>query len=252
MNRLETYTITTATFLLSLLPVSIALAQQSKFDTEIPNVKVMRASLHAATELTSKDKLTADEIRQIYFAEKQIGKCVWGVSARDTTYYSPQHVAAHNFYSDRDVTKQCLQYVQKYRNRFRVVSDGWKGDSNFMEPTQYWAKQGNSYYPSAGETREIEFDLEFNAFIRRFTIDEEAQGKTCQQYFEEHIEPNLEGYLDVMTKEELYQWPADCGRAREEFERGRATLLEKYRNAPFTKILKDIDPTMIVVIYSVC
>ena len=58
-------------------------------------------------------------------------------------------------------------------------------------------------YPNETEAREIEFDLEFNAFIRRFVIDEEAKGTTCEQYFREHIEPNLEGYLGVMTKEEL-------------------------------------------------
>lgn len=252
MNRLEAYTIAAVAFLLLLLPVSITLGQQSKFDTEIPNVEVVRTSLAVAASLMSKDKLTTDEIRQVYFAEKQIGKCVWGVSARDTAYYNPLYVAAHNFYSDSNVTKQCLLYVQKYRNRFRVVNDGWKGDSNFMEPTLYWMEQANNSYPNASGAKEIEFDLEFNAFIRRFTIDEEAKGTTCQQYFEEHIEPNLEVYLDVMTKEELCQWPADCERAREEFARGRAALLEKYRHAPFTKILQDIDPTMIVVIYSVC
>jgi len=252
MNRRQTCSYTTASFLLLLLPVFTTLAQQSKFDREIPNVEVVRTSLEVAANLMSKDKLTVDQIRQVYFAEEQIGKCVWGVSARDTAYYGSQYVAAHNFYSDLNVTKQCVLYVQKYRNRFRVVNDGWKGDSNFMEPTQYWEEQATNRYPNAAEAREIGFDLEFNAFIRRFVIDEEARGTTCEQYFREHIEPNLEVYLDVMTKEELYQWPADCERVREEFTRGRSQLLEKYRNAPFTKTLQDIDPSTIVVIYSVC
>lgn len=250
MNRLPIFAITTSSLLL--LSISVAFGQQSKFDQAIPAEEIVQSSLAVATKLASMDKLTADDIRQIYFAEKIIGRCVWGVSEKDSALGGSHHIAAHNYFTDSTVGEQCLLYIRNHRNRFKVVSDGWKGENNFWEPTRYWAEQVNKRYPNSTIAKEIEFDLEFNAFIRRFVIDEEAKGKTCEEYFKEHIEPNLDVYLDVMTKEELYQWPSDCNRVREEFTRGRLQLLEKYGNAPFTKILQDIDPTMIVVIYSIC
>ena len=252
MNRLKIITIVTTALLYLSLPISNAHGQQSMFDIEIPVEKVVRASLKTANRLTSKDGLTADEIRQIYFAEKQIGRCVWGVSERDSSLFGDQRIAAHNYYSDRKVTEQCLVYVQKNRGRFKIVGDGWKGENNFWEPTQYWAERAKKDHLNSVQALEIEFDLDFKIFIRRFYIDEEAKGKTCQQYHEEDVKNFLDAYLDVYTKEEIDQWPVECERVREEFIRGRSQLLERYRNAPFTKILQDIDPTTIVVMHSIC
>lgn len=251
MKRQQIYTIATA-FLIFFLLVSTMIAQQSKFDMDISSMEEVQASLETANRLASKDKLTMDEIHLIYFAEKQIGRCVWGVSERDSSLFGKQHIAAHNYYSDRTITEQCLQYVLKNRSRFRVVGDGWKGDNNFWEPTGFWAVEANKYYPNSIQSMEIEFDLEFKEFIRQFYIVEAAKGKTCQQYHEERLKKFIDVYLDVYTREEINQWPAECEKVREKFIHGQSKLLKKFQNAPFTHILQDIDPTTIVVIHSVC
>jgi hypothetical protein len=212
----------------------------------------VQASLETANRLASKGELTMDEIHFIYFAEKQIGRCVWGVSERDSSLFGNQHIAPHNYYSDPAITEQCLKYVLKNRSRFRVVWDGWKGENNFWEPTGYWAEEANKYYPNSIQSMEIEFDLEFKEFIRQFYIFEGAKGKTCQQYHEDNLKKFKDVYLDVYTRKEIDQWPSECERVREEFIRGRSKLLKKFRNAPFTQILQDIDPTTIVVNHSVC
>lgn len=252
MNKRQFFIILTTAPMLLLTPIFIALGQQSMFDKEIPSVEDVRASLEIASALTVKDKPTADDIRLIYFAEKKIGRCFWGVSESDSGLYGSYHIEAYNYFSDSTVGEQCLLYIQKHRDRFKVLGDGWKGEHDFWEPTRYWVDQGNRLYPDSMQVLEIEFDLEFHFFIRRFDIVEEAKGKTCQQYHEEDIGIFLDAYLDVYTKEEIDQWPAECERVREEFIRGQSQLLQKYKNAPFTKILKDIDPTTIVVMHSVC
>lgn len=252
INRRQLFTVLMTAPILLLIPIFVTLGQQSKFDVDLPTVEDVRASLQMASALISKDRLSADEIRQIYFAEKKIGRCVWGVSERDSALYGSYRIGTPDYFSDRTVGEQCLLYIQKHRDRFKVVDDGWKGENNFWEPTRYWADQANRLYPNSMQAREIEFDLEFNEFIRRFNIVEDAKGKTCQEYHEEDIGKSLDAYLDVYTMEEINQWPAECEQVREEFIRGKSQLLQKYKNAPFTKILKDIDPTTIVVMHSVC
>lgn len=252
MNRLPMFAKTLSCIFFLCLPMTFVLAQQSMFDVETPIQGNVEASLAVVNRLTSKGKLTADEIVLVYFAEKNIGKCVWGGSVSDSGLYGSQQSVAHNYFSDASVSQQCLLYVQRNRTRFRVVGDGWKGEGNFWEPTLYWVNQAKKDYPNSMQAMEIEFDCEFKDFIRQFHIDDEAKGKSCQQYFEEEFIANLDMYLDAYSKEEIDQWPCECESVREEFIRGRSQLLERYKNAPFTKVLHDIDPSTIVVIYSVC
>lgn len=48
------------------------------------------------------------------------------------------------------------------------------------------------------------------------------------------------------------RWLPECIRNREKFEAKRTRLLERYNRAPFTRRLRDIDVSTIVVFHSVC
>jgi len=240
-----------AIFFLSLLQ-DISFAQQSKFDAQIPTEQEIRNSLVVARRLSVQPKLSAKEIHQIYFAEKNIGRSVWGASERISNLYDSQKIKAINYHGDISLSEQCLLYVQTNWARFRVVDDGWKGEENFIEPNRYWMDQIKKYYPNSVEAMEIEFDRDFKEFIRRFDIDEDAKGKTCDQYYSEELKKNLRVYLEVYSKEEIDNWPSECKNIRKEFQLARSQLLQKFKNAFFTKILQGIDPTTIVKFHSVC
>ncbi|MCX6142703.1 MAG: hypothetical protein NTZ35_05735 [Ignavibacteriales bacterium] len=216
------------------------------FDREIPASEEVRSSLEVANRLAAKNELTAIEMAQIYFAEKTVGRSVWG----PTNYRSRSDVDAVIFSQFLDTTlgNQCLRYIRMWRDRFQVVDDHWKGEENFWEPTLYWAEQAEKHFPGSMEAKEIAFDLEFKGFMSGFDIDEDAKGKTCEQYYKD----NLENYLDNFSKEEIDTWPSSCESIRRQFIRGRSELLRKYKNAPFTKVLQDIDPTTVVETHSSC
>lgn len=158
MNRLKTISVTTAALLVLSQPISVSLAQQSKFDMEIPTQEVVRISLEVANRLSTKGKLTADEIRQIYFAEKTIGRCVWGTSAASEANYGGPKIGVLMMYPDSSISRNSVQYIQA------------------------------------------------------------------------HPKEELDIYLDVYSKEEIDQWPAECERLREEFIRGRSQLLMERTN----------------------
>ena len=152
---------------------------------------------------------------------------------------------------DSSLKAECVLYIQTYRARFRVVDDAWKGEDNFWEPNRFWIEEAKKSFPGSQEALEIEFDLDFKEFIRQFNIDEEAKGKTCQEYYDEDLKDNLDAH-EVYSKEEIARWPEECEHTRYEFTRGRLQILQKYKYAPYTKILQDIDITTIVVFHSVC
>ncbi len=237
----------------SLLLVAVHLdasGQFSVFDLEIPGAEEVWASLETVEKLGSKQTLTADDILQLYYAEKRIGHSVWGPSAKDSVWNPVDAVASHRYYSDSTISRRCVEYIRRNHGRFRIVQDGWKGDDNFWEPAGYWLQVARKLYPDSDQVNEIEFDLAFKDFIRRFTILEEVSGKSCRQYHKDIVESRIELYRAVYSKEEILHWPEECEQARAEFERGRKELLLKVGNAPFTKRLRDIDPTSIVVHHS--
>jgi hypothetical protein len=221
-------------------------------DRQVPTRDDVQASLEVANRLAGKNELTATEMLQIYFAERKIGRWIWGLPEYESNRGYPRELSVSYISSDSILGKQCLLYVQTNRGRFQVVYDNYKGEDNFSEPGIYWAEQAEKRYPGSTEAREIAFDMEFKRFISGFDIDEGAKGKTCQQFHDELLKDNLDVYLESYTKEEIDKWPDECDNVRDEFLRGRSELLKKYKYAPFTKVLRDIDPTTIVVSHSVC
>ena len=230
-----------------------ALAQQSVFDQQMPTTQGVRASLKTLARLELKDALSANEILQIYLAEKAIGHCVWGPSPRDSAkeWYDPT-LNRQGFYADTTLEKRCVRYVQEHRVRFRVVDDMWKGERNFMEPTGFWPHLAMKLFPDSSQSHEISFDLEFNELVRRYDISESAKGKTCKEYYDGLLKENRDIYLEVYSPDEIARWPAECKKVRETFIKERSGLLDRYHNAPFTKRLRDIDPTTVVVFHSIC
>ncbi|MEJ2247424.1 MAG: hypothetical protein P8Y80_15315 [Acidobacteriota bacterium] len=154
---------------------------------------------------------------------------------------------------DSVLGSKCLDHVRGNRDLFRVVFDGWKGDGNFLEPNRYWDSLAQHLYPHSAEANEISFDLDFKDMIRTFFIDPEAAGKTCEEYCKDDLKDGrLDVYLEVYTQDEIDNWPTECATNRNRFERERNALLQKYDSAPFTKVLRDIDSTTVVVLHSVC
>jgi len=224
---------------------SASARQHSPYDQPIPEPAQVSASLDLAKQLSARSTPTAKELLLLYRAEKTIGRTVWGLSPRHNRQDFPQ-LDLFSYCHDSTIGAQAVAYIRANQKRFRVVDDGWKGEENFWEPTDALLLRMKQLYLQTIEAMEIEFDLEFNQFIRRFWIDPDAQGKTCEQYYKEELEDNSE-LRESFTKAEIAKWPAECAKEREEFAARRSQLLKKYKNAPFTKVLSDIDTTTIVV-----
>ena len=162
-----------------------------------------------------------------------------------------------NFYRERDssTASQCMEYVRANRTRFRIVSDGWGGEDNFWEPTDFWLTRISASFPASEERNIIAFDLDFKEFIRQYDIDEEAKGMSCESYIDGLLKEDEDGegppYRDNYTDAEIDKWVPECVQNREKFEAGRKRILEKYGLAPFTKLLRDIDVTTIVIFHRV-
>lgn len=230
------------------LPCSSLARQHSPYDQTIPDLTQLSASLELAAQLSTRITPTSKELLLFYYAEKKIGRAVWGLSPK-FKWEDFSQLDLFSYCRDSTVAAQAAAYIRSNRDRFKVVDDGWKGEDNFWEPTDHFLLRLKQSYPHTIEVMEVEFDMEFNQFIRRFWIDTDAQGKTCDQYCKEELEHNgelKEAYTDV----EIAKWPAECAKEREEFGAARKQLLNKYRNASFTKVLSDIDVTTIVVHHS--
>jgi len=234
----------------SSLTCSVFARQHSPYDQTIPDASEISASLELAMQLSIRIAPTAKELLQLYYAEKKIGRAVWGLSPRYKGQDFPQ-LDLFSYCRDSTVAAQAVVYIRSNRNRFKVVDDGWKGEENFWEPTDDILLRLKQLYPHTIEAMEVEFDFEFNQFIRRFDIRSDAQGKTCDQYYKEELENNGDVIKQSYSDAEIAKWPAECATVREEFAARRKQLLDKYKNAPFTKVLFDIDVTTIVVHHSV-
>lgn len=226
-------------------------AQQSMFDMGSPIVSQVKSSLETLERIPLSESLTAGDILSIYKAEVTVSRCVWkGTPGMQ----SPEGVEPpiNSWYGDSTLGSECLMHVQRHLNRFRVVEDGWKGEYNFMEPGRYWDSLAQRLYPNSPEASEISFDLDFKDMIRAFDIDLGSAGKTCEEHCRDVLHDRTEMYLEAYTQQEIDTWPAECTAARERFEKERSALLRKHGNAPFTKLLRDIDITTIIVYHSVC
>ncbi|MGH7456901.1 MAG: hypothetical protein ACRENG_36460, partial [bacterium] len=88
------------------------------------------------------------------------------------------------------------------------------------------------------------------AFIRQFSFDEEARGKTCEEYYDDP--ERREVYKEVYSEKEIEEAITSCRELRAKFQSGRAILLKKYGDLPFTKKLRDIEVTTVVLYLSTC
>jgi hypothetical protein len=222
------------------------------YDTVMPTKAVVRASLRTVAGEHPEPILTPKKILALYEAEKVIGKYIQEISPAISDSALSQFLSGYKPIKDSSLAFQCVVYVRSHQSRFREVSDGWKGEENFWEPNDYWLTRITELFLSATERNIIAFDLDVKVFIRQFDVDVEAAGKSCEAYISGLLLEGRDGYKDVYSDDEINGWIPECIKNRETFEAGRTRLLEKYGRAPFTKRLKDIDVTTVVVYHSVC
>ena len=232
---------------------SLTLAQQSKFDQVMPSINSVVLSLNALDTLLQKSDLTNKDFLQVFYAEKTVGRCIWWLSSRmtgDTELIRQRKM--FGFLNDTLLMNKCIAYVSAHKDRLKVVDDGWKGEDNFYEPTNYWLLRALSKYPDSTQTKEIEFNLDFNELVRQYDIQDDFIGKTCEQCVKDELEMGGEELRKNYSEDDIKQWVPNCKGVRKQFEEQRAALLEKYHNAHFTKKLRDINITTIVVFHGTC
>lgn len=233
---------------------TILYAQQSIYDAQIPAGVEIISSLQMIQETSAKNKLTGQEMLNVYRAEVIISKCVgaWSPESNipnglDSLWWRWRCVV------DSTLSTACIAHIRKHYKLYRLVDDAWKGEENFLEPNHYWPEQIQNKFPDSPEAREVAFDLDFKDFIRQYYINEDAKGKSCEQYYKEFIKEYGDQFSDAgYTDEDMKQWAPECKKVRENFINDKKALLNKYHNAPFTKILSDIDVTTVVLHLSAC
>ena len=201
--------------------------------------------LRAAQSPSAQQPKSAADFLKIYRTEEAIGRFSVGIPPG-----TPDTLAAKLGYFHTELKSRCAKYVHENLNRFQEVDDGWKGESNYWEPNRYWLDKIIMLYPDSYERKEMEWDLEYKAFIRQFFFDEEARGKTCEEYY--HDPERREAYKEVYSEKEIDEAIPSCRELRARFQSGRAALLKKYGDLPFTKKLRDIDVTTVVLYLSTC
>ncbi len=180
---------------------------------------------------------------RIYRAEEAIGAYSIGIPLT-----APDTLIAKMAYFNTELRSKCAKYVRENLNRFQEVDDGWKGEENYWEPNRYWLDKIIKLYPDSYERKEIEWDFEYKAFIRQFSFDEEAKGKMCEEYY--HASELR--YKEVYSEKEIDEAISSCRELRARFQSGRAVLLKKYGDLPFTKKLRDIEVTTVVLHLGTC
>ncbi|HUI31273.1 MAG TPA: hypothetical protein VLX91_13775 [Candidatus Acidoferrales bacterium] len=227
------------------------------FDDGIPTTAVVVECLKNIKSHPS-ELINCNNLVDLYKAEINIGKYTRNYflnpdSSKGFISLYNSHFNERLHGRDSLVLIECLSHIRKNKNLYREVNDGWKGEENFWEPSQAWYQRLKQISNSCEGIQEIKFDLEFKDFIRPFDIDPDVKGKSCEQYYKELIEKYGDQYRDSgYTDEDMKKWAPECEEMRQEFRNGKKALLEKYHNAPFTKILQDIDETTIVIFISVC
>jgi len=203
------------------------------------------SSLRAAQSPSAQQPKSAADFLKIYRTEEAIGRFSLGIPPG-----TPDTLAAKMGYFDTELRSRCAEYVRENLNRFQEVDDGWKGESNYWEPNRTWLDEIIRLYPDSYERKEMEWDFEYKAFIRQFSFDEEARGKTCEEYY--HDPARREVCKEVYSEKEIDEAIPSCRELRAKFQSGRAVLLKKYGDLPFTKKLRDIEVTTVVLYLSTC
>lgn len=218
---------------------------------EIKDISVDTASicLKKAINLINKKNKTASDILSLYKSEECISNFISGhiYNMTDTDFNSRVKL------SKTSTVYQCLLYVRNNINRFRELSDGWKGEEKLWEPNYYWLDLLKEKYPNSKERWTVEWDLEYKNFIRKFEFSEDAKCKTCDEYYEGRIKEYPE-YLESYSKEEISEIKKDCKAKREQYKRSLNELLEKYKDIPIEKKMYDIDETNVIsnIYFSLC
>ena len=232
-------------------------SQQSMYDNELPSKSKVIESLEKMNS-KSVEQITCNNISDYYKADVIIGKYVRSYTGKFP--FSIEEFISTYKYSfayyldgrDSSIIVKCLYYIGQNINLFREVKDGWKGEFNFWEPDRSWYLRFNKLDSSCSSLLAVKFDIDFKDFIRQYNIDIGGKGKSCEQYINELIKRNGDAYRECYTDEDMKKWAPELEKTRLEFREGKRMLLEKYKNASFTKILQDIDETTIVDSYSCC
>jgi hypothetical protein len=188
----------------------------------------------------------------MYRAEKAVGHNVWGPDSTNYARSPEPQFGVSRYVGDTASARKCIQYVKSHRKHYQLRWDGWKGDFNFWEPNEYWLLELNQRYPDSDEAHEIAFDFDFSRFIRLYDMDPEAKGMSCEQLIKHRVKQNAASYKGAYTKDDFKKWVPECQKVRDQFEAGRQKLIQKYGTTPYTKKLRDIDITTIVVSHSLC
>jgi hypothetical protein len=230
---------------LSVFSFGPKLLSQTIHDAISVDRKQAESCLRLAQSPSAQHPRSAADFLKIYGVEEAIGAFAIGIPPG-----TPDTIAAKMGYFHTELRSRCAKYVGEDLNRFQEVDDGWKGESNYWEPNRYWLDEIIRLYPDSYERKEIEWDFEYKAFIRQFSFDEEARGKTCEEYY--HDPERRKAYQKVYSEKEIDEAIPSCRELRAKFESGRAALLKKYGNLPFTKKLRDIDVTTVILFLSTC
>jgi len=218
---------------------------QTIHDAIFVDRKQVESSLRLAQSLSAQQSRSAADFLKIYRAEEAIGAFIIGIPPG-----TPDTLHVKMGYFHTELKTQCVKYVRENLNRFQEVDDGWKGESNYWEPNRQWLDKIIRRYPDSYERKEIEWDFEYKAFIRQFSFDEEARGKTCEEYYQDP--ERREAYQEVYSEKEIDEANPSCRELRAKFQSGREALLKKYGNLPFTKKLRNIDVTTVVLYLGTC
>ncbi|MFA5834837.1 MAG: hypothetical protein WDA22_15280 [Bacteroidota bacterium] len=224
-----------------------ALSQNRFFERNKTFCAKVDSCLKFLNEITSSTSLTLKYILQIYNAEKLVGGLVNNATSG---IQSPEGMEPPCL--DSTLGYRCLQYVQRNITHFRMVDDGWKGENNFMEPYKFWDSVAQHIYPNSPEANEISFDIDFNDLVRKYSFTNDIAGETCEHHCRREFQRDSTHYLEYYSRDEIDKWPQECAQKRAQFESERNKLLQKYGITPFTKRLRDIDITTIVIDHTVC
>lgn len=191
-----------------------------------------------AEELSSRlGRLTAQEILNLYRSEECAVSGLYGPLSEMTERSAWVSTAA----------ARGAGYLSANAGRFRDVSDGWKGEDNTWEPNRALLEILTKRAPESAPRWEIEWDLDYKDFIRRFTYDHSgsAKGKTCARYYDDYVKSHGE-IREAYSAGEIEERKADCEADRASYKKGLEKLLKKFNDKPVLPKLYDPDETNII------
>lgn len=206
------------------------------------------AALHSKEELiecwTGAEKLSAKlpklspaEVLKLYQYEKR------GFRSMNSTIKDLEANAA--YLSTEGVLG--VKYLKAHKERYReIVHEEF---DTFVErfPSRALLDLMIKKAPDSPERWTIEWDLDYADFIRQFSYahDGSAKGKTCEQYYDDHMKSHKE-LSELYSKEEIDAIKKDCKADRVEYKKSLKALFEKFKGKTVTPKLYDPDETNIV------